>query len=96
MLWKSSYYACIQLTYNGRAVENVQANAIPLARPTDKVLLNFLLIIFAKKPNINAKARNKIIAYPTINSWEISNKIEVDKEMIRNNLKILPAIQPFE
>ena len=35
-------------------------------------------------PNINAKARNRIIAYPIINSWEISNKIEVDKEIIKN------------
>jgi len=60
------------------------------------VLLYFLLTIFAKNPNINAKARNRIIAYPTINSWDISNKIEVDKDMIRNNLKMLPTIQPFE
>ena len=77
-------------------MENVQANAIPLARPTDKVLLNFLLIIFAKKPNINAKARNKIIAYPIINNREISNRIETDNEIIRNNLKIFPTTQPFE
>ena len=77
-------------------MENVQANVIPLAKPTDNVLLYFLLTIFAKNPNINAKARNRIIAYPTINSWEISNKIEVDKDMIRNNLKMLPTIQPFE
>ena len=80
----------------GSAVENVQANVIPLANPTERVLLFFLLIIFAKNPNINAKARNKIIAYPMINSWEISNKIEADKEIIRNNLNIFPTIQPFE
>ena len=54
--------------YIGSAVENVQANAIPLASPTERVLLYFLLIIFAKNPNINAKAKNKIIAYPIINN----------------------------
>ena len=84
------------MTYNGSAVENVQANAIPLASPTERVLLYFLLIIFAKNPNISAKARNKIIAYPIINNREISNRIETDKEIIRNNLKIFPIIQPFE
>tara|TARA_B100000989_G_scaffold165262_1_gene123534 strand:- start:204 stop:437 length:234 start_codon:yes stop_codon:yes gene_type:complete len=77
-------------------VENVQANVIPLARPDERVLLYFLPIIFAKNPNINAKARNRSIAYPMINSWEIFNKIEVDKEIIRNSLKIFPTIQPFE
>ena len=82
--------------YIGSAVENVQANAIPLANPTERGLLYFLLIIFAKNPNINAKARNKIIAYPMINSWEIFNKIEADKEIIRNSLNIFPTIQPFE
>ena len=55
-------------------MENVQANVIPLARPDERVLLYFLPIIFAKNPNINAKARNRSIAYPTINSWEIFNK----------------------
>jgi|TARA_Y100001980_G_C14231250_1_gene83516 hypothetical protein len=54
--------------YIGSAVENVQANAIPLANPTERVLLYFLLIIFDKNPNINAKVRNKIIAYPIINN----------------------------
>ena len=82
--------------YIGSAVENVQANAIPLANPTERVLLYFLLTIFAENPNINPKARNKIIASPMINSWEISNKIEVDKEIIRNSLNIFPTIQPFE
>ena len=82
--------------YNGSAVENVQANAIPLARPTERVFLYFLLIIFAKNPNINAKARNRSIAYPMINSWEIFNKIEADNEIIKNNLNIFPTIQPFE
>ena len=77
-------------------MENVQANAIPLANPTERVLLCFLLIIFAKNPNIKAKARNKIIAYPMINSWEIFNKIEADKEIIRNSLNIFPTIQPCE
>ena len=69
-------------------MENVQANAIPLANPTEKVLLYFLPIIFAKNPNINAKARNKIIAYPMINSWEIFNKIEADKEIILSLIHI--------
>ena len=77
-------------------MENVQANAIPLAKPDERVLLYFRLIMFAKNPNINAKARNRIIAYPIIKSWEISNKIEADKEIIKNNLKIFPMIQPFE
>ena len=77
-------------------MENVQANAIPLARPDERVLLYFLPIIFAKNPNINAKARNRSIAYPMINSWEIFNKIEADKEIIRNSLNIFPTIQPFE
>ena len=82
--------------YKGNAVEIVQAKATPLAKPTDSVLLYFLLIIFDKNPNINAKARNRIIAYPIINSWEISNKMEVDNDIIKNSLKILPAIQPYE
>ena len=77
-------------------MENVQANVIPLARPDERVLLYFLPIIFAKNPNINAKARNRSIAYPMINSWEISNKIEADKEIIKNSLNIFPTIQPFE
>ena len=77
-------------------MENVQANAIPLAKPDERVLLYFLLIMFAKNPNINAKARNRIIAYPIIKSWEISNKMEVDNDIIKNSLKILPAIQPYE
>ena len=51
-----------QFTYNGRAVENVQASVVPLARPTDKVLLYFRLIIFAKNPKINEKAINRMIA----------------------------------
>ena len=71
-------------------MENVQANAIPLAKPDERVLLYFRLIMFAKNPNINAKARNRTIAYPIIKSWEISNKIEADKEIIKNNLKIFP------
>ena len=82
--------------YNGNAVENVQANVIPLARPDERVLLYFLPMIFAKNPNINAKARNRSIAYPMINSWEIFNQIETDKEIIRNSLNIFPMIQPFE
>ena len=82
--------------YIGSAVENVQANAIPLANPTERVLLYFLLIIFDKNPNINAKVRNKIIAYPIINNWEIFKRIEADKEIIRNSLNIFPNIQPFE
>ena len=77
-------------------MENVQANVIPLARPDERVLLYFLPMIFAKNPNINAKARNRSIAYPMINSWEIFNKIEADKEIIRNILNIFPTIQPFE
>ena len=77
-------------------MENVQANVIPLARPDERVLLYFLLMIFAKNPNINAKARNRSIAYPMINSWEIFNQIETDKEIIRNSLNIFPMIQPFE
>ena len=77
-------------------MENVQANAIPLARPDERVLLYFLLMIFAKNPNINAKARNRSIAYPMINSWEIFNQIETDKEIIRNSLNIFPTIQPCE
>ena len=77
-------------------MENVQANAIPLARPDERVLLYFLPIIFAKNPNINAKARNRSIAYPIINNWEIFNKIEADKEIIRNSLNIFPTIQPLE
>ena len=77
-------------------MENVQANAIPLASPDERVLLYFLPMIFAKNPNINANARNKSIAYPMINSWEIFNKIEADKEIIRNSLNIFPKIQPFE
>ena len=77
-------------------MENVQANVIPLARPDERVLLYFLPMIFAKNPNINAKARNRSIAYPMINSWEIFNKIETDKEIIRNSLNIFPTIQPFE
>ena len=77
-------------------MENVQANAIPLARPDERVFLYFLLIIFAKNPNINAKARNRSIAYPMINSWETFNQIETDKEIIRNSLNIFPSIQPFE
>ena len=48
--------------YIGSAVENVQANAIPFANPTERVLLYFLPTIFAKNPNINAKARNRSIA----------------------------------
>ena len=84
------------MTYIGSAAENVQANAIPLANPTERVLLYFRLIIFAKNPNISAKARNKSTAYPMINSWEISNKIEADNEIIRNSLHIFPTIQPFE
>ena len=77
-------------------MENVQANVIPLARPDERVLLYFLPMIFAKNPNINAKARNRSIAYPMINSWGIFNKIEADKEIIRNSLNIFPKIQPFE
>ena len=77
-------------------MENVQANVIPLARPDERVLLYFLPMIFAKNPNINAKARNRSIAYPMINSWEMFNKIEADKEIIRNSLNIFPTIQPFE
>ena len=77
-------------------MENVQASVIPLARPDERVLLYFLPMIFAKNPNINAKARNRSIAYPMINSWEIFNKIEADKEIIRNSLNIFPTIQPFE
>ena len=77
-------------------MENVQANVIPLARPDERVLLYFLPMIFAKNPNINAKARNRSIAYPMINSWEIFNKIEADKEIIRNSLNIFPTIQPYE
>ena len=77
-------------------MENVQANVIPLARPDERVLLYFLPMIFAKNPNINAKARNRSIAYPMINSWEIFNKIEADKEIIRNSLNIFPTIQPCE
>ena len=77
-------------------MENVQANVIPLARPDEKVLLYFLPMIFVKNPNINAKAINRSIAYPMINSWEIFNKIEADKEIIRNSLNIFPTIQPFE
>ena len=77
-------------------MENVQANVIPLARPDERVLLYFLPMIFAKNPNINAKARNRSIAYHMINSWEIFNKIEADKEIIRNSLNIFPTIQPFE
>ena len=77
-------------------MENVQANAIPLARPDERVLLYFLLMIFAKNPNINAKARNRRIAYPMINNWEIFNQIETDKEIIRNSLNIFPTIQPCE
>ena len=77
-------------------MENVQANVIPLARPDERVLLYFLPMIFAKNPNINAKARNRSIAYPMINSWEIFNQIETDKEIIRNSLNIFPTIQPFE
>ena len=77
-------------------MENVQANAIPLAMPDERVLLYFLPTIFAKNPNINAKARNRSIAYPMINSWEIFNKIEADKETIRNSLNIFPTIQPYE
>ena len=77
-------------------MENVQANVIPLARPDERVLLYFLPMIFAKNPNINAKARNRSIAYPMINSWEIFNKIEADKEIIRNSLNIFPTIQPLE
>ena len=83
------------MTYIGSAEENVQANATPLANPTESVLLYFLLMIFAKNPNIKAKARNKIIAYPKINNWEISKSIEADMEIIRNNLNIFPTIQPF-
>ena len=96
MIYIQTIISLTQLTYNGSAVENVQANAIPLARPDERVLLYFLPIIFAKNPNINAKARNKIIAYPIINNWEIFKSIEVDKEIIRNNLNIFPTIQPFE
>ena len=81
--------------YNGNAVENVHANATPLAKPTERVLLYFLLIILAKNPNIKAKARKRSIAYPIIKSWEISNKTEVDNEIMKKNLKIFPAIQPF-
>ena len=77
-------------------MDNVQAKAIPLARPDERVLLYFLLIIFAKNPNINAKARNRSIAYPMMNSWEIFNQIETDKEIIRNSLNIFPTIQPCE
>ena len=77
-------------------MENVQANVIPLARPDERVLLYFLPMIFVKNPNINVKARNRSIAYPIINSWEIFNKIEADKEIIRNSLNIFPIIQPFE
>ena len=77
-------------------MENVQANVIPLARPDERVLLYFLPMIFGKNPKINAKARNRSIAYPMINSWEIFNKIEADKEIIRNSLNIFPNIQPFE
>ena len=77
-------------------MENVQANVIPLARPDERVLLYFLPMIFVKNPNINAKARNRSIAYPMINSWEIFNKIEADNEIIRNSLNIFPMIQPFE
>ena len=81
---------------NFKTTYEIKPNAIPLARPDERVLLYFLLMIFAKNPNINAKARNRSIAYPMINSWEIFNQIETDKEIIRNSLNIFPMIQPFE